>query len=122
MTSGAGRMSHRSVASALHPSTCGGHIMSTANSHPRVWPAGPAREPASARHRQDRRDEEARSRLVQRVLAEFREMPCLRLTADQAQRLFGLRPDVSRRIMDRLIEQGHVRIDADGRYAGCDPT
>jgi hypothetical protein len=63
-----------------------------------------------------RRDLPARERLVQRVLSEFREMPCLRLTPEQAQRLFSLRADVAARVIDTLIANGHVRIDPDGRY------
>jgi hypothetical protein len=51
------------------------------------------------------------------VLAEFREMPCLRLTAAQAQRLFGLRPDISHRVMGTLIHDGRLRLDDEGRYA-----
>lgn len=68
----------------------------------------------------ERRDWPTRERLVDRVLAEFREMPCLRLTPHQAERLFGLRPDVSARIIEHLVRDGHLRQDADGRYA-CVP-
>ena len=81
-----------------------------------AWPpaAGMAR---FARARVERRDLAARERLVQRVLSEFREMPCLRLTAAQAQRLFGLRADVGQRLIDSLVQQGLLRLDEDGRYA-----
>jgi hypothetical protein len=65
----------------------------------------------------ERRETVSREFLVQRVLAEFREMPCLRLTADQARRLFGLRDDVSTRVMRQLINEGCIRQDEDGRYA-----
>jgi hypothetical protein len=65
----------------------------------------------------ERRDTASRQLLVRRVLAEFREMPCLRLTAEQARRLFGLRDDVSGRVMRQLIEDGCIRQDDDGRYA-----
>jgi hypothetical protein len=63
-----------------------------------------------------RQDPDAREQLVQRVLSEFREMPCLRLTPQQARRLFGLREDVTTRVIDTLILEGHIRQDADGRY------
>jgi DNA-binding IclR family transcriptional regulator len=43
-------------------------------------------------------------------------MPCLRLTPEQAQRLFGLPADVTARVIDTLIREGYVRQDADGRY------
>jgi hypothetical protein len=65
----------------------------------------------------ERRDMAARDLVVQRVLAEFREMPCLRLTPAQAQRLFGLRADISARVIGGLIKDGLLRQDADGRYA-----
>ena len=65
----------------------------------------------------ERRDNASREALVERVLAEFREMPCLRLTPAQAQRLFGLRSDVSARLIGDLVRIGELRLDVDGRYA-----
>ena len=73
--------------------------------------------PIMRRAGRERRDHASRDQLVQRVVAEFREMPCLRLTAPQAQRLFGLRSDVSARIITQLVEDGVLRLDPDGRYA-----
>jgi hypothetical protein len=68
----------------------------------------------------ERRERGAREALVQRVTAEFREMPCLRITAGQAERLFGLRADVSARIISTLVQQGLLRVDEEGRYAMAD--
>ena len=51
----------------------------------------------------DRRDQSLRDELVERVYGEFHEMPCLRLTAAQAQRLFGLRADICERILAGLV-------------------
>ena len=51
----------------------------------------------------DRRDQASRDELVERVYGEFSEMPCLRLTAAQAQRLFGLRADICARILAGLV-------------------
>jgi hypothetical protein len=65
----------------------------------------------------ERRDTASRDALVHRVLAEFHEMPCLRLTPAQAQRLFGLRSDVSARLIGDLVRIGRLRLDEDGRYA-----
>ena len=64
----------------------------------------------------ERRDIASRERLQDRVLAEFKEMPCLRLTPEQAQRLFGLREDISSRVISALLRQGEVRLDSGGRY------
>jgi hypothetical protein len=66
--------------------------------------------------RRERRDRESRDRLAHRVLAEFREMPCLRVTIAQAERLFGLREDVGARIIAALVDQGRLRRDEEGRY------
>jgi hypothetical protein len=107
----------------LHPSgtgiesdICRVTIMSTINYQmPPVRTPGP--EQAQPKRGRDRRDLSSRERLVERVTAEFREMPCLRLTSAQAQRLFGLRPDVCDRIITELIRDGLLRLDPDGRYA-----
>lgn len=68
------------------------------------------------RPRTDRRDVEARQQLIRRVRAEFREMPCLRLTAGQARRLFGLRSDVCDRILGELVDDGRLACGSDGRF------
>jgi hypothetical protein len=65
----------------------------------------------------ERRDRASRELLLRRIAAEFREMPCLRVTAEQAERLFGLRSDISSRIIAGLVQQGFLRIDEDGKYA-----
>ena len=56
--------------------------------------------------RVDRRDHASRDGLIKRVGAEFHEMPCLRLTAAQARRLFGLRADACERILSELVAHG----------------
>jgi hypothetical protein len=77
---------------------------------------------APRRYTRERRDAASRTLLEQRVLAEFREMPCLRLTAQQAGRLFGLRADVSQRVIEALIHDGRLRLDDEGRYAAAPLT
>ena len=54
----------------------------------------------------DRRRHPAREALVERLTGEFHEMPCLRLTLAQAQRLFGLRADVCQRVLSSLVGDG----------------
>ena len=75
--------------------------------------------PLIHRYPPNRRNAAAREMLRERVLAEFREMPCLRLTPAQAQRLFGLRADVGTRILDTLVKTGHLRRDPDGRVTAA---
>lgn len=69
------------------------------------------------RRSNERRDLEGRAKLAQRVVSEFREMPCLRLTPAQARRLFGLRSDICDRLIAGLVRDGLLRIDEEGRYA-----
>ena len=68
------------------------------------------------RIRPDRRDFPARQQLLGRVRAEFVEMPCLRLTRLQAQRLFGLRADVCDRVLAALVSEQTLTRDVDDRY------
>ena len=92
--------------------------MSTINSPAHHVPAdGLDPGPLLRRRAAERRADAPRTELVQRVVSEFREMPCLRLTLPQAQRLFGLRQDVCVRIIDQLVRAGRLRHDPDGRYA-----
>ena len=64
----------------------------------------------------DRRSGQARTQLLNRIRAEFREMPCLRLTCRQAQRLFGMRADVCERVFATLIGEGFLTCGHDARY------
>jgi DNA-binding IclR family transcriptional regulator len=61
-----------------------------------------------------------RQRLVERVRAEYREMPGLSLTLAQARRLFGLPQDACARILDALTREGLLRQETDGRFARRD--
>ncbi len=49
--------------------------------------------------------------LSARLLAEFREMPGLRLTIAQAARLFGVNPSECERLLRRLVDAGVLRTD-----------
>lgn len=67
-------------------------------------------------------------RLVRRARAEYLEMPGLRLTAAQAQRLLGLERECCQRVLTALVDVGFLRPMADGTYAraqsdspGCHP-
>jgi hypothetical protein len=64
----------------------------------------------------ERRNHASRDALLVRVCAEFEEMPGLRLTPPQVQRLFGLRPDVCQRVLAALVHDGMLACDANGRY------
>ena len=64
----------------------------------------------------DRRNNASRAQLLHRIRAGFREMPCLRLTCAQAQRLFGMPPDVCERVFATLVEEGTVTRGPDARY------
>jgi Fic family protein len=68
----------------------------------------------------ERRDRAARQRLLQRVRAEFQEVPGLVLTLPQAERLFGIREDTCRRVLETLVRDGVLRPLADGLYGRRD--
>jgi hypothetical protein len=55
------------------------------------------------------------ARLVDRVLGEYREMPGLALTIEQARRLWGCDPVTCQRIVDVLVERHVLRWSRDGR-------
>ena len=67
--------------------------------------------------RTDRRNPVSRAQLLQRVRAEFEEMPGLRLTCGQAQRLFGMRPDICERVLAALVAEGTLESAPDAQYA-----
>lgn len=46
-----------------------------------------------------------------RITAEFREMPGLKITADQAARLFSLEPARCERILNVLVQRGLLWTD-----------
>jgi hypothetical protein len=64
----------------------------------------------------DRRNSVSRDRLLDRVRGEFREMPCLRLTFGQAQRLFSMRADICERVFASLVREGMLTRGPDARY------
>lgn len=58
---------------------------------------------------------------LQSVQAQYREMPGLRLTLRQAERLFGLDTETARTLFDALVELGFVSQATDGTYIRAQP-
>ncbi len=54
--------------------------------------------------------------MLERVRAEYLEMPDLRLTVRQAQRLCGLDETLSKRLLDALVEAKFLCVKPDGTY------
>jgi len=54
---------------------------------------------------------------VDRISAEFLEMPGLRLTVQQASRLWGLEPNRCKAILDGLVDAKFLCVKLDGSYA-----
>ena len=54
--------------------------------------------------------------VLQRIQGEFTEMPGLRLTPAQAQRLWGLDPTMADTILSTLVSTGVLRKTARGGY------
>ena len=61
------------------------------------------------------KDDSIDARLVDRVLGEYREMPGLALTIEQARRLWGCDAVTCQRIVDVLVERHVLRWSRDGR-------
>ena len=58
----------------------------------------------------------AKEQLVRRICGEYLEMPGLRLTFPQAQRLWGLDAPTCAQLLQSLIDQRFLRLDGDGTY------
>jgi hypothetical protein len=54
---------------------------------------------------------------IERLRAEFLEMPGLRLTVLQVQRLCGVDHTVCQGILDALVDVKFLRVNRDGTYA-----
>jgi hypothetical protein len=58
--------------------------------------------------------------VLQRIQGEFVEMPGLRLTAKQAQRLWGLEHDVCLSVLGTLVEAKFLTRTRDGAFVRLD--
>jgi len=56
------------------------------------------------------------SELLVRIRMEFLEMPGMRLTRSQAQRLWNLSQTASSRVLEALVEQGFLKEAGDGSF------
>ena len=65
-------------------------------------------------------DELSDARQIARVLGEYREMPGLALTVEQAQRLWGFDAVTFRRIADVLVEHRVLRWSREHRLVRVD--
>jgi hypothetical protein len=68
-------------------------------------------------------DDDLDPRLIERVLAEYREMPGVALTLEQARRLWGCDEVTCRRVADALLARHELRWSHDHRLirAGEEP-
>jgi hypothetical protein len=57
-----------------------------------------------------------------RIRAEYAEMPGLKLTAAQAQRLWGLDRESCDGLMAGLVTSGFLARTRDGAFVRCDPS
>ena len=54
--------------------------------------------------------------LLQRIEGEYREMPAMRLTFDQAMRLWNIDRQTCATVLNSLIASRYLEIDGFGRY------
>lgn len=79
--------------------------------------AGPISvRPTADIHPRERRDHASGAAIVRRVSVKYQEMLGLRLTLAQAQRLFGKREDICRRVLDALVQHEILRVDVNGAF------
>ena len=57
------------------------------------------------------------SDVLNRLRGEFMEMPGLRLTAEQVQRLCGIERAMCHVVLDSLVESKFLHVKPDGHYA-----
>jgi hypothetical protein len=55
--------------------------------------------------------------MLKRIRAEYLEMPGLRLTLEQAQRLCGVDRALCQQVLNTLVEARFLRVNANGTYA-----
>jgi hypothetical protein len=58
----------------------------------------------------------APTRLLTRIRGEFLELPCLRLSLQQASRLFGVEKDECMGILQHLVDTRFLKKTNDGSY------
>jgi hypothetical protein len=58
-----------------------------------------------------------RDTMLTRIRAEYLEMPGLRLTVEQAQRLCGVERSVCKSVLDALVEEKFLCVKVNGAYA-----
>ena len=61
----------------------------------------------------------AEDALLYRIRGEYREMPGLRLTTDQAMRLFMLDREPCAKVLESLVTAGFLKRDLNGRFMRC---
>jgi hypothetical protein len=55
--------------------------------------------------------------ILERLRAEYREMPGMRLKLEQVQRLCGIDQPLCKRALEALVEAKFLRLGSDGTYA-----
>ena len=73
----------------------------------------PARETCTVLIFKDHADEA----ILRRIRGEYREMPGMRLTEDQAMRLWALDRPTCRRVLDSLVASHYLEQDHSGQFA-----
>jgi Fic family protein len=55
--------------------------------------------------------------LARRIRRDFTDMPGMRLTVEQAMRLWTVNHDAATRVLDALVAERYLELDDTGRYA-----
>ena len=54
--------------------------------------------------------------VLERLRAEYLEMPGMKLTIEQVQRLCGIEPTMCKRVLDALVRASFLCLKSDGTY------
>jgi hypothetical protein len=65
----------------------------------------------------DSRPVAPREEILRRISGEYLEMPGLRLTCEQAQRLWGIDRDTCRELLNELVASRFLGLTKEGQYA-----
>jgi hypothetical protein len=55
-------------------------------------------------------------RVLERLRAEYLEMPCMKLRIEQVQRLCGIEQQMCKLVLDALVEASFLCLKSDGTY------
>ena len=85
--------------------------------HVRAWLTNGGDDFVLLERRDSRTDARVKATLTSRLRAEYREMPGMKLTIEQAALLCGIGKTLCKTTLNALVDEGFLYVRADGAYA-----